>query len=31
MIVGFETKYNKKGFWCDDCGNEWVIKWEVVH
>ena len=26
MIVEFECRYNKKGFWCDDCGNEWLIK-----
>jgi len=25
-IVEFETKYTKKGFWCDCCSNEWVIK-----
>ena len=24
--VEFETKYTEKGFWCDDCGNEWVTK-----
>ena len=23
--VPFESKYNKKGFFCDNCDNEWVI------
>tara|TARA_Y100001949_G_C15779196_1_gene239866 strand:+ start:7 stop:144 length:138 start_codon:yes stop_codon:yes gene_type:complete len=23
--IEFETKYTKKGYWCDECGNEWVI------
>ncbi len=23
--VPFDTKYTKKGFWCNDCENEWVI------
>ena len=26
MIVEFETKYTKNGFWCDDCSHEWIIK-----
>ena len=26
MIVEFETKYTKKGFWCDDCSHEMWIK-----
>lgn len=24
-IVEFETKYTKKGYFCDDCDHEWVI------
>ena len=24
--VEFETKHTNKGFWCDECGNEWTIK-----
>ena len=23
--VEFETKHIQKGYWCDYCGNEWVI------
>ena len=23
--VPFESKYNKEGFFCDECDHEWVI------
>jgi len=26
LVVEFETKYSKKGYWCDMCEYEWVIK-----
>jgi len=25
-LVEFETKYTKKGYYCDKCDHEWVVK-----
>lgn len=25
-VVEFETKHVKKGYFCHDCDNEWVVK-----
>ena len=31
-VCEFASKYTEKGYWCDDCGNEWEVEqWKDIN